>query len=158
MPGLIQHSPARIVCEALIAAGHATDPERTVGGQWPVYDSREPDRPDAIIKVSDTAGIDFGHTQVDGERQEKQGIQIMVRSANKRDGYYKAQRIAVFIDQLARTLVDIAEIDSVGTGTVNYILHAITRTTNVLHLGSDTPQGKRQLFTINAVCDVRECC
>ncbi len=157
MPGLLYHSPARIVAELLIHAGYGTDPERTIGGNWPVYVGKEPDEPDEIIKVSFTQGRDFGDT-ADNERQEWHGIQVMVRSLNEEEGFYKIQRIALFLDQVHRTLVDIAQIEEAGTGTTEYVLNGITRTTNVLPLGSESPQSQRQLFTVNAVAVIRLCC
>ncbi len=158
MAGPLQHSPARIIAELLIAGGFGSDPERSIGSAWPVYIGREPDRPDQIIKVSNTAGMDDGFTHTEGERQESPGIQIMVRSVIDETGYYLAKRIAGFLDQVQRTLVAIAELEDIGTGTIEYSLSSIMRTSDVLSLGSDTPAGKRQLFTINAVYSVRMCC
>lgn len=157
MPGLLEHSPARIVQELLIGAGLATDPERSINGAWPAYVGREPDRPDELIRVSNTQGRDFGTTQVDGELQEHQGIQILIRSTSEERGYLKAQRIAVFLDAVKRSLVEITQ-EEAGTGTSEYILHAITRSSNVMSLGLDAPVGKRHLFTLNAVCAIRLCC
>lgn len=158
MAGFLQHSPARIIAELLISGGHGTDPERSPSGAWPIYTGNAPDRPDELIKVTLTAGMDDGYTNPNSERQEKPGIQILIRSVTEEEGYYKAQQIAIFLDQTRRTLVHIADIADVGTGTMTYILHSIMRTTNVIALGSDVPAGKRQLFTINAIVTLRECC
>ncbi len=158
MAGFLQHSPARIIAELLIGGGHGTDPERSPNGIWPIYTGNAPDRPDEIIKVTLTAGMDDGYTNPNKERQEKPGIQILIRSVTEEEGYYKAQTIAIFLDQVQRTLVNIAELEDVGTGTMTYILHSIMRTTNVIAIGSDVPAGKRQLFTINAIVTLRECC
>lgn len=157
MPGFLYHSPARIIAELLIGAGYGTDPERTIGGAWPIFVGREPDGPDEIIKVSFTQGKDFGDT-ADNERQEWYGIQIMVRANTEEEGFYKIQRIALFLDQVHRTLVDITQIEAVGTGTTEYILNGITRTSNVLPLGTESLQSQRQLFTVNAVAVIRLCC
>lgn len=158
MAGFLQHSPARIIAELIIAGGYGTDPERTVNGDWPIYTGNAPDRPDSLIKVTLTAGMDDGYTNPNSERQEKPGVQILIRSVTEEEGYYKAQQIAIFLDQTRRRLVHIADIEDIGTGTMSYILHSIMRTTNVIALGSDVPAGKRQLFTINAIVTLRECC
>lgn len=158
MAGFLQHSPARIIAELLIGSSHGTDPERTPSELWPIYTGNAPDRPDNLIKVTLTAGMDDGYTNPNSERQEKPGIQILVRSVNEEKGYYKAQTIAIFLDEVQRTLVHISDIEDVGTGTMTYILHSIMRTSNVIAIGTDVPAGKRQLFTINAIVTLRECC
>lgn len=158
MPGNLTHPPSRVVLEALVSEGIGTDGSDETG-EWPIYVSRSPDRPDDMLLVSDTQGVDFGDTQVDGERQERNGIQVMIRCADYHRGYAKALEVARFLDRLARLFVTV---DDVGTGTgsvgTQYIIHSAKRTTNVIPLGSDTPQGKRQLFTVNAHLSLRQCC
>lgn len=167
MAGLLSHSPARIIGQLLIDNGYGSDGEGvSINGPYPtnvwyIFDNREPDKPDNIIKISDTQGRDNGYCQ-DGEREENPGIQIMVRSVNKREGYYKAHRIATFLDSVNREMIAVEEdLDNrTGTGTsdLDYLIANIERTSNVIPLGSDVPQGKRQLFVINAICYLRACC
>lgn len=171
MPGLLLHSPARILMELLVDHGYGVDVDDDENGAWPVFVSRSPDRPDNVIRVFDTAGVSHGDTQPDGERQEDYGFQIMIRAATHEVGYAKALAISVFLDALAREIVHIPELGTgsgtgTGTGTESgtgsafyeYLIHAVMRTTNVIAAGSDVPQGKRQVFTINGLVSLRMCC
>jgi len=84
MPGFLPHSPQRIISAYLIEIGLAANvdengiPSRRVGL---FMMDREPDRPDKIVKITGTVGRSFGYTQVDSERQEMNGIQIMIRGS-----------------------------------------------------------------------------
>ena len=159
--GELYHSPARIVAELLISAGFGIDGQDVVGdapaGSWPIYIGREPDRPDDIIKVSNTVGRSFGDTMVSKIHHENPGIQIMIRARNEERGYLKSRAIATFIDQVNNNLVTITREES-GSAEITYSLHAINRESNVFALGFDTPMSKRQLFAVNATCTIRLCC
>jgi hypothetical protein len=146
-----------VIGKHLIDMGYGTDPEDTIGGDWPIRTARETDRPDDLIRITDTVGRDFGYTQIDGERQEHNGFQVMVRAADYEEGFKKAQAIAVYLDTVAGVAVTL---DEVGTGTegVNYVIHSISRTSSVFALGSDTPAGKREMFSFNGTVALRMCC
>lgn len=153
MPGALQHSPADVIRQLIIDSTLGTNPDLTTLLAWPVYRGRDPDRPDNLIKVSDTQGRIFGSIQTDGELQEHHGIQVMVRSVDYSTGYVKARAIAVMLDGVNEELVAMTP----GTA-FDYIVHGVTRTSDVIALGSDVPQGKRQLFVINATTPIRLCC
>ena len=159
MPGMLTHSPARVLMELLVAAGYGVDIDDDENGDWPIFIGRSPDRPDDMIRVTDTAGISHGDTQPDGERQEDSGFQIMVRAAMYEEGYLKAQQLAVYLDQLSRVQVSVP---TIGTGTgsdsTTYLVDCVMRTSSVIGIGSDVPQGKRQLFSINGLATIRQCC
>lgn len=156
MAGALEHSPSLVIKHLLIDAGLGTDPMVSIGAAWPVYRGREPDRPDDLLKVMDTVGRDFGYSQPDSERQENHGIQVTVRAADYGTGYRRAREVALFLDTVTKERVDI---ETVGTGSadVAYTIHSVVRTSDIIPLGSDTPGGKRQLFTINALCSIRQC-
>lgn len=144
MPGTLLHSPADIVRRVLIAASLGTDPPNT---SWPIYAGSEPDSPDSVITIYDTTGVDSGRTAPDRERQEHHGIQVRIRAPNHRDGYVKSRAIAVGLDTIYQSSVTID-----GT---TYLVHSITRTSDVIPLGKEAPSSKRRLFTINALVMVR---
>lgn len=158
MPGQLNHSPSRIIKQFFIDEGLGSDPDTDLGGEWPVYRGREPDRPDSLIRVHDTEGTAEGYTQGDSERQERHGVQVLVRSVNDDIGYLKARTLALALDGITRYHLTV---DADGTGTADagarYQITSVTRTSDVIPLGSDTPQGKRLLFTVNALVSVRQC-
>lgn len=169
MPGVLYHTPARIVKQLLIDLGLGADPDATLEADrtpWPVYRGREPDRPDDLIKVSDSTGPVAGDTMVDSECQERGGFQVTVRSADPETGYRKAQEVAVALDRVRCATVSLplpAGVGTnVGTGTGDdyslYFLSAIKRTTNVISIPTEVPQSKRTLYTVNFHAPFRLTC
>lgn len=156
MPGEMQHSPAYVIWQALVDEGFGVDPETDENGRWPIFDNHHPDDPDDLIKISDTTGRDFGHTQVDGEVQELDGIQVMVRSADKDEGWRKARQIARYLDQLNQKRVTLEQIGTAGNA--DYVIHAVSRIGGIPFLGTEEPTSKRFLFSFNCLCSIRMCC
>lgn len=143
MPGLLSHCPARIVREFLIAKGHGTD-----AGAWPIKVNGEPDLPDDCITLYDVAGRDDGFVMF-GEKQEWNGVQVRVRSANPETGWVKANAISILFDTgLA------AGGNLVTIGAARYLLGSINRTGNVLPLGRDAPNSNRRLSTLDCLVSV----
>lgn len=130
----------------LVDMGYGTN--RSANGAWPIHSTNEPDLPDNCITVYDTQGVDEGRV-MQGERQEKHGIQVRIRSATHAAGFTKARAIAVAIDQ------DVY-LESVVVDGHTYIVHAMSRTSDVLALGKELPTSKRTVFTINATATVRQ--
>lgn len=174
MPGLLQHSPARIIGAYFATLNVASDPDSNPGAPWPVFDNRYADEPDNVVCVSDTRGRDFGYTQPDSERQEMNGIQVFVRSASTSIGWQKIVQLALVLDGLTNyhislPLPDDGTVDTgtgTGTGTgpidpgpgsARYQIASVLRTTECVCLGRDTPEGKRVCYTVNALVSVREC-
>ena len=150
MSGLLDHSPADIIRYLLINLGHGCDPEvGTNPGEWPIYVSMEPSSPDDVITVFGTTSVHQGRTQVDGEVQEREGIQIRVRCTNYPDGYEKIEQISIALDE-----------DLYGTGVTidnaTYLVHAWSRTSGPIELGKQVPQTKRELFTLNGTITVKQ--
>ena len=160
MPGALNHSPAKIVRDLLVANAPnglalGSDPESA--GTWPVYYSRRTETeestvaaadrtPDNTITVFDSANArDAGSTMTDGERQEHHGIQIMVRSAKDGTGWAKARAIAVALDA-----VKLTDGYRVTIGGSTYVIDCFDRTTDVISLGKE-PNSNRRLFSINLV-------
>ena len=147
MSGTLTHSPADVVRNLLIGLGFGTTPSDA--GSWPIYVASEPNTPDSVITVFDTVGTDSGREMVLGERQEHHGIQIRIRDAEHADGYTKARVIAVALDE---TIVN----NTSNVSSTGYTVYAITRTSDVLAIGKETPTSKRSIFTINALVALRQ--
>jgi len=147
MPGPLDHSPADIVRYLIIKLSQGTLPSDN--GVWPVYASNVPDTPDSVITTTDTVGLHQGRTQNEGRVQERYGFQVAVRSVGHTNGYSKAQAIVVALDESAYQ--DLIRID-----TTDYIVWAISRTTGVLAVGKETPDSKRDLFTVNGTVSINK--
>lgn len=159
MPGPLHYPPSRIVLEYLVTEGYGTDPDDDDEPEWPIYMTRHPDRPDNLILLTDTEGISNGDTQTDGERQDQDGLQIMVKAAHDEDAYRKIRQITVHLDSVARA-VSLVPALSTGTGSdfYEFIIHGMQRTSGILGLGVDVPQGKRFVYSTNYLCMIRQCC
>lgn len=152
MTGSLTFSPADVVAQLLIDLGLGTDP--TESGDWPVFVSEEPDTPDDVITIYDTVGTREGRSQIDGEVQEHEGIQIRIRSTDYDTGHRKTDAIKVAVDITTyRNTVGISSV--LGTGTMQYFVQAISRISMTGGL-KESPTSKRNVFTINAVVALRE--
>ena len=86
---------------------------------------------------------------ITGQRQEHPGFQIGVRAANHQTGYVKAKAIAIALDEDVKYT-------GVTVSATTYIVYAVSRSSDVLALGKETPNSKRDLFTINATASLRQ--
>lgn len=146
MSGSLEHSPADVIRQLIVDLGHGTAPADA--GSWPAYVGQKTDSPDATITVYDTAGKNGGREMIGGVRFEHAGVQVLVRATEHRLGYTKAQAIATALDEgVAYTGVTVASTD--------YVVYAITRTSNVLAIGKEEDTN-RDLFTINAIVALRQ--
>ena len=147
MPGVLTHSPADVLRRILIDLGHGTSPSDE--GTWPISVGVELDSPDNTITLYDTVGKQNGRLMTSGERQEKPGIQVRVRAVSHVVGYTRAQLIAT---QMATNIYLI----SIKLDSTTYEVWSVSRTTNVLALGRETPTSKRHLFTVNAIMTLKQ--
>ncbi|KKN23035.1 hypothetical protein LCGC14_0909060 [marine sediment metagenome] len=152
MSGSLAHSPADILRNLIIDLGDGSTPSDD--SAWPVYVGQEPNSPDSLITCYDTAGEIQGKTHIDGEVQERYGVQIRVRDASFPNGQKKAREIAVALDVVALNAVVVSDV--VGTGDDTYLVYAVTRRSGPLSLGKATPTSKMNLFTINVVVALRQ--
>ncbi len=153
MSGPLTHSPADVVRTLLIDLSLATAP--SASGSWPAYVDQEPDAPDNVITVTDSAGIRQGRFMADGEVQEKHGFQIRIRSNDHYEGYEKSRDIAVALDESVN-LTTVSVGDDAGTGSDSYLIQCISGRGSILRLGKDTPRTKLNLFTINALVTLKQ--
>lgn len=145
MPGALAHSPAQVLARCLVELALGTDP--LAEGLWPIGAAAEPSTPDNCVTVYDTSGFDHGRDHVTGQRQEHHGVQLRVRAATHKIGWAKARALAVALDEAVYQ--ETPTIDN-----IRYLIHAVTRTSDVLTLGKE-PASQRRLFTINAKLTLR---
>ena len=147
MSGALVHSPADIMRRLLIAKSQGTDPDD--GLAWPIYATSEPDLPDNCLTVFNTQGRDGGRVKQTGERQEHYGFQVRVRSLRADAGFLKARAVAIALDQ------DVYD-DALTLDLTGYLVHSLTRTSEVMDIGKDVPGSKRSVYTINAVATINQ--
>ena len=146
MSSSLDHSPADVVRWLLIDLSLGTDPGDE--GSWPIHASSEPDSPDNLIAVYDTAGVTGGRIQRTGETIEHRGIMVQVRGTGQPTAWAKAEAIKTALDEsVDKSLVTV--------GSSDYIVYAITRHSGPVSLGRE-PSTNRFLFTINAVVALRQ--
>ena len=146
MPATLLHSPAHIVQRLIVSLGLGTLP--SAAGSWPVYATAEPQDPDNVITVYDTAGQSDGRSMIDGELFEHNGIQVRVRATTHEVGWPKADAIQT---GLALSVYD----ETVTIDGTAYLIHSINRIGQVIPIGKETPLSKRSVFTINALALIR---
>lgn len=139
------HSPAHVLSRVLIARGLGNVETNST---WPVRVGREVNLPDNSITLRNTEGRSFGHTQVDGVRQEHHGVQVRVRGVTEDVAYVKCRAVALALDQ------DVLD-DSVTIDGTAYTVESVMTTSDVINLGKESPQSSRHLFTVNAVAVIR---
>ena len=85
-----------------------------------------------------------------GEQVQHEGIQVKVRTASLTPlaGYARAKAIADFFDSVLR--------ESIIVDSVTYLIQNISRTSQVLSLGTGKGTKRRQSFTVNAAVTIEE--
>lgn len=135
----LDHSPADILRSLLPGIGIGTLPSAV--GQWPVYASNMPDRPDNLIVTYDTTPVLQGRTHPDGNVQERFGIQIIVRSVDDPTGNRMIRLAAEALSTVYGAAVTI--------GGAAYVVGSVMRTSGPIPLGEESPETRRRLFSLN---------
>lgn len=141
------HSPADVIGQLIIDLGLGvtfTNPPT----DWQVNVSNEPHTPDNVITTYDTSATNDGRSQIDGEKYQHYGVQVRIRSSDHTTGYVKSQAIAVAFDETVYQ-------NTVTIDGSNYLVHSISRDSEVLAIGKETPESRRRVFTINALTCIR---
>lgn len=148
MPGPLEHSPADVLRSALVDLGLGSTPTNPPG-DWPVYVDSRPDRPDAAIVITDTAGQNQARV-FQGERAELYGVQILVTGATAAVAYPKAQDIATALDTGIKLLW-------VSIGLSAYLINSVVRSPGpVLRLGKGKPGDSLSRYVINALVNLEQ--
>jgi len=146
MSSILTHSPADVVRRVLIALNLGSLPSTV--GDWPIQVSNEPDYPDNLITITDTAGITNGRIQRTGETLEHKGISIQVRGVSHPIAWAKSDEIRVAIDEAIKNT-------SVTIASTSYMVYSLTRQSGPIILGRE-PGTDRYLHTINAIVALRQ--
>lgn len=141
MPGLLTHTPARVVAQALIDLGYGVAPDPRAPAAWSVYYGLEPDQPDEVITVRLTTGLSEGTTQFDGIDQERYGILIRTRSMDEDSGWAKANAIQVGLHS--------QNILGVTVAGVAYVISSLESRGGVNSLTKGDPSSSRSIHTAN---------
>lgn len=152
MSGALSHSPADVLRRALIDLALGVDPTDAAQDAWPIFagDSQSiPDSPDNLLFVSDTQGTIDGWTQIDGEAQEAEGFQVLVRGRDHNIGWAKADAIKVTLDGIKLRQVGMPDL-------TRYLLWNVSRSGAVIPVGKESPTSKRRIFTINGTLSIRK--
>ena len=141
----MDHSPAYIVRDLLVGEAMITKPSSN--STWPGYVSGFPrnSTTDNIVVINNTTAKTDGRIHTDGEQQEHEGIQIIVRGDTYSTGYTKANALKTKIDTgILRS--------SVTIGGATYMIQSISRVGGIIEL--DEPNSTRKLFSLNALMSV----
>lgn len=125
----------------------ANDLGLTVGGSsdFATFIGRMPQNPERAIAVFGTQGITQGRIQATGQVVDFPGLQFLVRSNGYDVGSRKAYEVLAAIDSCRREVVSISGTD--------YMIHSLTRTSDVLPIGQDQDT-KLDKFTINVTASI----
>lgn len=154
----MHHSPSEIVRQLLIDLdlGSGQTAEGQPSGDWPVYDSTEPTKPDEAITINDIPGLDDGRVQYTGEQLGPRGILIRVRGKTKKTCYDKAHSLFLAISKSSQVGGQAYRVYVTVDGT-RYMLHCFSRIDRVRNLGKENPTSTRQVYVISCVVTVVPC-
>ncbi len=135
----MNHSPAKITLETLIATGLGYRVNSTTPVDWMVFVNKQVPRKlmstsnfqvDKCLYVFDTGGVVRERINPTGDYDEAFGIQIMLRLNEFEDyvGYNKAKSIETYFDQqINRYTVTVSD-----GATTEYLIHNYNRTSNII--------------------------
>lgn len=142
MSTALTHSPAHVVGQLLLDLGLGTDPDD--GGAWPVHVATEPNSPNNVLTVYDTAGSSQGRSMIDGELFAFFGFQVRVRAKDHVTGWTKASAVR-------NALAEDVRLASVTVEGTEYLVWSVDGLGQVLALGKDRPPSDRFVFTLNGL-------
>jgi hypothetical protein len=141
----LPHSPAQVIQQLIADLSLGTDPLANTA--WPVFASGEPSKPDNVLTITDTTGLDDGRVMQSGELLTHYGFQVRIRAVDHATGWAKADAIrTAFAESVYQNRVTL--------DATHYLIWAVTHIGQVLALGKDTPSTKRSLFTLNATVTI----
>lgn len=150
MSGALSHNPSQIVRQLLIDLALASDG----GASWPVYATQEANSPDATITVYDTAGRLQGKVLPIKEVHILRGVQINIRASDATTGYKKADDIAIALDQVALSTVNVTDPSGYGTATQAYTIYNIARAGDIIPVPQ--PSSNLKVYTVNVLVNLKQ--
>ena len=149
---ILSHAASEVVKQLLIDLGVGTN--SLSYDDWPVYSNNEPDSPDNCITLTDTAGMNDGKLQINGEVQDQCGLQVRVRATDFMLGRDRMTEIMQKLDTACRAAVSLQQ--RIGTAMSSYLIHSAERASGMFAIGSDPTNSERELFTSNYLVSITE--
>lgn len=150
-PLIAIHSPAEILRKLLIDMELAVEPDLTDPDDWSVFTNAEPSKPDNVITVYDTTGVQHGRV-MQGEFIEDYGIQIRFRGSDQGSIHPKARTVKVHLAEVLQPNTLVTVTTRVGTATYN--VHALSKFGSLLNLGKDRTNSNLRLNTLNLMATI----
>jgi len=142
----VTHSQAEIVRQLLVDLVLGYEPNTTTS--WSAFAFKEPQQPDNCLSVFNTQGMSDGRAMIDGELMDHLGFQIRSRGV---DVPTMRAKLAAVRTSLAGVYQRTVVIDS-----SYYLIQCVSNIGQILYLGDESPNSKRQLGTLNATLAVDE--
>lgn len=136
-----------ILQQLLITLGLGTDP--TLNQPWPVFRAIRPDKPDNLLVVSETAGIEVGNRTWNGRVQVHYGFQVLVRSSDSDEASKKARLVWSTLNELVDHAV-------IPINSNFYCVDCVTTTGDVINMGMQQLQNRLHLRSVNAIADIKQ--
>lgn len=146
MPGRLLHAVHDIIQQLMIDIGLGVEPSN--GTDWEVYASTEPDTPDNCLTVQQTTGVEIGNVSVDGKVLIHFGFQVRIRADGPTKGGAKANAIW-------NTLNEDVNWNTVTLDGTLYCIDMITTVGDVLYMGKFRPANRLDLYSVNALVDMK---
>lgn len=150
-PLIAIHSPAEILRVLLIDMDLGFEPDLTNPVDWSVYANAEPSKPENVITVYDTTGVQQARV-MQGEFVEDYGIQIRFRGNDQGAIHPQARTVKVHLAEVLQSNRSVTVTTRVGTATYN--VHALSKFGSLLNLGKDRSNSNLRLNTLNLMATI----
>jgi len=146
-PGdLTYDSPASIIATYLVNEAVMTVP--SASGDWPLFVSQLPTKPDVVGAILNTTPVKDGRAMQGGVVFEHFGMQIIIRVNDEETGWDKCSIIAAAMDSIHN--------DVVTLGDTTYTIDNVSRVGGINSLGVEQGTVRRRLFTMNFLTSITE--
>lgn len=148
LPDEFKNEPEVVVRKLFANLGVVSIPED--GLPWPCFIGVTPtgDRvPDKVISLRQVASRLQSRIMSTGETEHLIGLNFNVRSDDMNNGYRKAKGICNALDNNTTEV-------SVQVGYSLYMVHSISRQSDVIPLGFEVPESKRKVWGVEALASI----
>lgn len=151
MSNYLKHSPADVIARLITSLNGGVEPSSgNLTTPWQTFATKEPALPDDCITVYDTQGVSRARTMKTGELLTGYGIQVRVRSEIETEGWIKADQLRIL---LAEAVYQI-RVDLTDPVAASYLVWSLDEIKDVIALGTNVPNDKRSLFTLNMLATI----
>lgn len=147
----LDHGADRVLQQLIADLDLGSIPSVTPAGAWPVYAPTQPDAPDTCITCVETEPERFNRNMVDGTYPGRHGVQLLVRAQSAEAAKAKAADLAYGL-----TLIGNVYDTRVTVSGTNYRVHSIGIASGPLYLGRETPQSRREQYSLNLLVQVKQ--